>query len=149
MLKHHVIIIDDRLGCQNELVQAFERDPLFDIEFHQSVLNCLSKTSREPHMIVVEHKMIQMDGICAIKMLRKRWRKARIVLKGVSSKGCKRINRKKYKINQTLPVADDSSLLIEEIKWNGAFWKMKWRVVQFLFAIILFMLPIVYFMDYV
>jgi DNA-binding NarL/FixJ family response regulator len=132
MLKHHVVIIDDRAGSQNELSEAFDKDTLNKIEFHESVFNCLTRTAKEPHLIIVEHKMVQMDGISAIKLLRKRWRKARIVLNGVSNRGCKKINRKKYKIDQTIPLSTNSNLLIEEIRINGIFYKVKWFAIQIL-----------------
>lgn len=126
MFKHRIVVLDEHSELKYQLDAFIRHKSNVQIDFYDSITGCLKATEKRPHMIFVEHKMAHIDGVSAIQILRRRWRWSRIILKGVSKNGTKRINRRKYRIDRTL--TSDSSIqeIIKEIEYNRTVYLMKW-----------------------
>jgi DNA-binding response OmpR family regulator len=131
MFKRRIIILDEQPGLISALSEKLSSSASFQLECYDSVTSCLKSTPKSPHLIFVEHKMNHIDGVSAIKILRKKWRRTTIVLKGVSEEGCKKINRRRYRINKVLSHHNNIDDVINEIEQNRRRSIIKWSMCAF------------------
>lgn len=126
MFKHRIVVLDEHSELKYQLNAFIHEKSSVQIDFYDSIAGCLQSTEKRPHVIFVEHKMSHIDGISAIQILRRRWRWSRIILKGVSQNGSKRINRRKYRIDKTLTTDSSVQEIIREIEYNRTVNRVKW-----------------------
>jgi response regulator RpfG family c-di-GMP phosphodiesterase len=128
MFKRRIVILDEQPGLISALSEKLSASASIQLECFDSVTSCLKSTPKSPHLIFVEHKMNHIDGVSAIKILRKKWRRTTIVLKGVSEEGCRKINKRRYRINKVLSHPINIDEFIHEIQQNRRRSILKWSM---------------------
>jgi DNA-binding NarL/FixJ family response regulator len=100
-LEPRIVILDEDVIFSDQLKNEFHMVSMKNVVRFQSIVDCLTKMNKEPDIIFVEYKMNHCEGIRACRMLKRKWKRTRIILMSVSHGINKKINKKKFGICKT------------------------------------------------
>lgn len=107
-----IYIVDENIDVSNQLKLSFIEQKIHSVRVFQSTIDCLNSEQINPDIIYVEFRMNHLNGIQAIKLLRRKWKRSIFILKGVSDRQEKRINKRKYGISKTIIKDTDLNELV-------------------------------------
>lgn len=111
-----IIIVNDDADYGTSLQLHLIRNQIKQVDVYHSAVECLRSSEQIPDVIFVEHKMSEIDGARASRMFKRKWKHVRIILISSSIRAKKRINRRKFGIDNIVDKSINFEEVVNEIK---------------------------------